>query len=518
MAFRDSCVFVRAGRVCQSVHPSSFVRELVAAVSPQGGTVTELDENENPVDAVWPDRPALPATPFRVHPLQYAGASVAEKLSLVSAEMAARTATLAVFAALDDVAYLLNLRAADVACCPVGTAYCTVGRDGTATLYCNADAKIAPGGEVAAHLAAAGVGVRAYGAVADDVAAHADADAGHRVWLDTSSCNHALARRVPADRLVDAQTAVQGMKAVKNAAEIDGMVEAHLRDGVAMAEFMGWLEAEVRAGGTVSEVEIHQILTAARARQAGFLEPSFASIAGVGPNGAVVHYTATDGPDLRHCTPNVPLLLDSGGQYACGTTDVTRTWHFGTPGAAFGAMYTRVLRGHIALDTAVWPEGTPGFVLDAFARQHLWRAGADYGHGTGHGVGAALNVHEGPMGISRKFENQEPLKEGMVLSNEPGYYVPGEYGIRIENLVLVRRADVGTTGGKKFFKFEKLTMIPIQTKGLVNVDDLTEGELDWIDDYHQEVWEKVGARMADGTIGKEWLRRNCDKIRRTHQQ
>mmetsp|Transcript_31280 Transcript_31280/g.71549 ORF Transcript_31280/g.71549 Transcript_31280/m.71549 type:complete len:345 (-) Transcript_31280:117-1151(-) len=342
-----------------------------------------------------------------------------------------------------------------------------------------------------------------------------EACAENKVWLDQKRCNHAVARLVPDDRLVDDVTTAARMKAVKNEAEIKGMQMAHEVDGVAMAEFMAWLEKTVLAGRKVSEVEVDRVLTAARARQDGFLEPSFPTIAGVGSNGAIIHYKACENDTMKYLGQEDPILIDSGGQYVYGTTDVTRTWHFGKPTEEFVEMYTRVLKGHIALDSTVFPEGTPGFVLDAFARQFLWKAGRNYGHGTGHGVGAALNVHEGPQSISPRYNNQEPVKNGMIVSNEPGYYVPGSYGIRHENLVLVVDAKIGDSEeGKGFLKFEKLTLIPFQTN-LVNIDMMTVEELDWIDQYHEKVWKKVGARLEDGSEEKEWLRRNCEKINRS---
>lgn len=273
-------------------------------------------------------------------------------------------------------------------------------------------------------------------------------------------------------------------------------------------EFLAWLDATVQTRA-VSELEIDEVLTGLRARRDKFLGLSFDTIAGVGPNGAVIHYRATPESNGR-MTRDMMLLLDSGAQYADGTTDVTRTVHFGEPSEEQREAFTRVLQGHIGIDTAVFPEGTPGFVLDAYARRALWAAGLDYAHGTGHGVGAALNVHEGPQGISFNFANQTPLQPGMVLSNEPGYYAAGAWGIRIENLlVVVEKQGLGGPGGKdprqrRFLGFERLTHIPI-SKRLVKRALLAPEEVRWIDEYHAEVWARVGP-LVESEEARAWLR------------
>lgn len=306
------------------------------------------------------------------------------------------------------------------------------------------------------------------------------------------------------------------------------MRQAHIVDGAAMAHFMSWLELEIVVKGrAVSEVEIDLVLTGYRAEQPGFMEVSFRTIAGVGPNGAIVHYRATEDSDLlKYLDKENPILIDSGGQYTYGTTDVTRTWHFGTPTPEFIDYYTRVLKGNIGLDTMVFPENTPGFVLDVFARKSLWDVGKDYGHGTGHGVGAALNVHEGPHSISPRWANKEVLKKGMVVSNEPGFYDDGRFGIRIENLLEIQYVkpehneasasgnDDAASSEKKFLTFAKLTVIPIQ-KNLINLNLMTVEELDWLDSYHELVWEKVSPLLETDSPAMEWLEKSCSKIERT---
>eukprot|EP00545_Synedropsis_sp_CCMP1620_P011335 CAMPEP_0119016574 /NCGR_PEP_ID=MMETSP1176-20130426/13638_1 /TAXON_ID=265551 /ORGANISM="Synedropsis recta cf, Strain CCMP1620" /LENGTH=635 /DNA_ID=CAMNT_0006970045 /DNA_START=41 /DNA_END=1948 /DNA_ORIENTATION=- len=505
------------------VHAASFSKELKDAFRQENdqATIGELVtcNNANLVDPIWgADRPAIPTSPFRVHPLEYAGTSVSEKVALIRSQMREKKATLAVFSTLDDVAYLLNMRAmGDVETCPVGIAYATVGLE-QMTLYCDSKKVTA----VQQHLQDANCTVQPYDAIIDDMEDHLQCETS-KVWIDKSRANLAIVSVIPDKVCLNAQNAVTPMKACKNAAELQGMRQAHLADGVAMAEFMAWLQHEIVVeGNTVSEVEIDLKLTACRAKQPGFLEVSFPTIAGVGANGAIIHYRAQEGTELlKYLDREQPVLIDSGGQYTYGTTDVTRTWHFSeTPSLEFKNYYTRVLKGHIGVDTMVYPENTPGFVLDVFARKSLWDVGADYGHGTGHGVGAALNVHEGPMGIAPRWTNTEVLKKGMVISNEPGYYEDGNFGIRIENLLEISYvksehnddADAPSKG-KKFLKFDKLTMIPIQ-KNLIDQSLMTPEELDWLDAYHQEVLEKVGPLLKEDSPAMVWMQASCEPIGR----
>lgn len=506
------------------VHPASFAKELhdaFALVSEEA--IGELDTSQpNLIDPIWDSaRPPIPTSPFRVHPIEYAGVAVSDKVSLIRKEMEAKKATLAIFCTLDDVAYLLNVRAmGDVETCPVGIAYATVSRD-EVTLYCDA-AKVASE-EIREHLE--DVVFKPYEDIVGDVRAHAEKPE-HKVWMDMSRANYALSSIVPEKALVDAQNAITPMKACKNAAELEGMRRAHIVDGASMAKFMAWLqETIVVEGRAVSEVEIDLKLTGFRAEQPGFLEVSFPTIAGVGPNGAIIHYRAQEDNDLlKYLDMENPILIDSGGQYLYGTTDVTRTWHFGTPTPEFSDYYTRVLKGNIGVDSMIFPENTPGFVLDVFARKALWDVQLDYGHGTGHGVGAALNVHEGPHSISPRWGNKEVLKKGMVVSNEPGYYEDGNFGIRIENLLEISyvmpehndeadREASSKSSAKKFLKFDKLTMIPIQ-KNLIDQSLMTEAELDWLDSYHRMVMAKVGPLLEADTPAMRWLEESCSPIDR----
>ena len=514
-----------------------FVNGHDRSVPPVIAVLETLDGKSNIVDSIWDGRPALPKNPFVVHPIEYAGLSVADKVDKIRAEMKDRKATLVVFGALDDIAYLFNVRCMnDVETCPVGIAYATISRD-VATLYCD-DEKVTPA-DVAMHLLSSNVVVRPYEDVVEDVRAHLRSDpTKSKVWLDGSRSNYALGRVIPIPNRIDAQNPIAVMKSVKNDAEMEGMRRAHIVDGAAMAEFMAWLEHAIVIEGRsdVSEVEVDLVLTGCRAKQPGFKEVSFPTIAGCGSNGAIVHYRAAFGSDLlKYVSKTAPILIDSGGQYEYGTTDVTRTWFFGdTPSDDFKEAYTRVLKGNIGVDTMIFPENTPGFVLDVFARKALWEVGLDYGHGTGHGVGAALNVHEGPHSISPRWLNKEVLKRGMVTSNEPGYYEDGNFGVRIENLLEIVDANPPTTtngddaetahppvakkqriegGGKKFLKFTRLTQIPIQ-KDLIKLDIMTKTELDWLDAYHEEVLKKVAPLLEEGSPSMKWLVKSCEKIER----
>mmetsp|Transcript_10864 Transcript_10864/g.16757 ORF Transcript_10864/g.16757 Transcript_10864/m.16757 type:complete len:746 (-) Transcript_10864:76-2313(-) len=531
------------------VHSASFVKELEDAFEKSAATLSSDEcKNEsdkkigtidssspNLVDVIWgEDRPPVPTSPFRVHPLEYAGMSVQDKISKIHTEMKTKKATLSVFSTLDDVAYLFNMRAmGDVETCPVGIAYATIEEDAhedshvKVTLYC--DSKKVQSEDVQQHLKEAGVTIAPYDDIVGDVKAHCEQDEKHnKVWIDKSRANYAICGVISAGQLIDSQNAITPLKACKNAAEMEGMRQAHIVDGAAMANFISWLEhAIVTEGRSVSEVEIDRVLTGERAKQPGFLEVSFPTIAGVASNGAIIHYSAKEDSELlKYMDITTPILIDSGGQYTYGTTDVTRTWHFGTPTPKFVDAYTRVLKGNIGVDTMVFPENTPGFVLDVFARKALWDNGMDYGHGTGHGVGAALNVHEGPHSISPRWANTESLKKGMVVSNEPGYYEDGNFGIRIENLIEISYVkpehneakddddEDSKSTEKKFLKFDKLTMIPIQ-KSLIDVSLMTEAELDWLDEYHAIVFEKISPLLDAGSPAMEWLVKSCAKIDRS---
>jgi len=466
---------------------AAFADKLERALG-QDAKVVDLHGSGNPVDAVWgASRPPAPAAPLRVHPAEHAGEAAPSKLERVREAYRLKGATATAVSALDEVCWLFNIRGGDVACNPVALAYALV-EDGAATLFVD-PAKVPA--DVAEALAADGISVEPYDAALERISAAAQRD-GAKILVDPARCSAAVANAVPPANRVAAASPVASLKAVKNAAEKAGMRAAHARDGAAVCRAFSEASRRVRAGEPTTERDVDALLFQARSADPLFLEPSFPTIAGAGPNGAVIH--GSPGDDL--VTRETLLLVDSGGQYVDGTTDATRTMHFGNATAAERRAYTAVLKGHVALDVAVFPEDTAGFVLDAFARKPLWALGYDYAHGTGHGVGAALNVHEGPISVSPRFSNQEVLKRGMVISNEPGYYEADAFGVRIENLLSIEPAsDHNVPNGKKFLKFEALTLIPIDA-GCVDVSMLDAAERAWIDGYHAEVRAQLAPLLS----------------------
>ncbi|KAK4273461.1 hypothetical protein QN277_021858 [Acacia crassicarpa] len=486
--------------------------------------------NINLVDEIWKEsRPKPPNKPVRVHDLKYAGLDVAAKLSSLRSELASAGSSAIIISMLDEIAWLLNLRGSEVPHSPVMYAYLIVEID-RAKLFID-HSKVTE--EVSDHLKKAGVELRQYDSILSEI--ESLAAKGASLWLDTSSVNAAIVNTYKA--ACDKYYHIQGTKqkprtdgssenlngptavlkfcpvslakAIKNESELEGMRNCHLRDAAALAEFWEWLEKEISKDRALTEVEVSDKLLEFRSKQAGFLDTSFETISASGANGAVIHYK----PEPESCSivdANKLFLLDSGAQYVDGTTDITRTVHFGKPTARERECFTRVLQGHIALDLSVFPENTPGFVLDAFARSFLWKAGLDYRHGTGHGVGAALNVHEGPQSISYRYGNLTSLQEGMVVSNEPGYYEDYSFGIRIENLLYVRVMETPNRyGGIQYLGFEKLTFVPIQIK-LVDLSLLSAAEVDWLNSYHSQVWEKVSP-LLDGSA-RQWLWNNTRPV------
>ena len=447
---------------------------------------------ENPVDAVWGARPAMPAAPLRLHPLEFAGEHVESKLARVRDATADLGATGLVVSALDEVCWLFNVRGGDVACNPVALAYAYVDH-ASATLFVDA-AKVPK--DVADALAKAGVDVRAYERALPFIrAAAAEAD----VCVDPSRCSAAVVDAVAENHRVAEPCPVADFKSVKNAAELKAMRAAHVRDGAAVARAFSRLEKRVQGGTETSELDVDALLLEERSRDPTFIEPSFPTIAGAGANGALIHGAPSD----SLVTTSTLLLVDSGGQYHDGTTDATRTMHFGVPSKEEKRAFSAVLKGHIGLDVAVFPEDTIGFVLDAFARKALWACGLDYGHGTGHGVGAALNVHEGPISVSPRFANKSVLKNGMVLSNEPGYYQAGAFGVRIENLLAIEPAPVPRVpDGKAFLRFSYLTLIPIDAN-CIDVSMLDAAEVAWVDAYHADVRRQLSPLLEGEAL--EWL-------------
>lgn len=454
-------------------------RELSDAVLAAGGRIVAIDENL--VDRVWTDRPALPATPVTVWPEAHAGQSVADKLTAIRTGVTALGGSALVATTLDEIAWIFNLRGSDVAFNPVFVAWAIIEAQAT-TLYVN-PAKIGP--EAAAHLAAANVRVAAYEAFGEGL----DALSDQRVIVDKGDANQWIMTRLEhaGARPHMTRSPVQLLRAKKNAVEADGMRRAHVRDAVAVVRFLAWLENGWRApqadGTPLDELGAAARLEAFRREGEHFRGLSFDTIAGFGPNGAIVHYRASPATS-RVIGDTTLFLLDSGAQYLDGTTDITRTLHLGTPTDEQREHYTRVLRGHLGLGQTSFPRGTTGTQLDAFARAPLWEVGLNYGHGTGHGVGCYLSVHQGPHRISPAL-NDVPLEPGMIVSNEPGLYLAGAYGIRIENLVLVVTTRDATPCGP-FFGFEDLTLVPY-CRRLIAPSLLSADERGQVDAYHARV-------------------------------
>jgi Xaa-Pro aminopeptidase len=478
------------------LHTKTWVEQATKALAEKGATLVAVDTN--PVDAVWPDRPLPSDARLVVQPDSLAGKSSAEKRQDIADWLVARKADAAVLSALDSIAWTFNVRGADVERTPVALAYALVNADGTADLF------VAPekvGEDVAQHL---GNAVRLY--PRDAFAGHLASLAGKRVAADPERAVSAIFATLgeAGATVLELRDPAVLPKAVKNAAEIAGQDAAQARDGAALTRFLHWLSVEAPKGG-IDELAAAAKLQAFREETGALKDLSFDTISGAGPNGAVVHYRVTEETN-RPLALNSLYLVDSGGQYQDGTTDVTRTVAIGTPTPEMRDRFTRVLKGHIALARAVFPQGTRGSQLDTLARQYLWAVGLDYAHGTGHGVGSFLAVHEGPQRIapggSGFAGGDEPLQSGMILSNEPGYYKAGEYGIRIENLVLVEPRDA-PGAEKKLLGFRTLTFAPLD-RGLIDLAMLSPEERAWVDGYHAQVAAIVGPQL-DGAAA-DWLK------------
>ncbi len=467
----------------------------------QAGAQLKLLEG-NLVDRVWgASRPGRSAAPIEVLGQRLTGATAGQKLRWVRAEMARQGVDAHVITSLDAIAWLFNVRAADVAHNPVAIAYALITRR-AATLYTDLR-KVGP---AAARALRAHAAFQPYEAVGPALAAMGKARL--RVWADSATANMWVLGKLKGCPLLVEPSPVYRLKARKNEAEVAGMRAAHLRDGVAMARLLAWLPGAVAAGGQ-TEHTVAQRVDALRAEQARFRGTSFGTIAGYGRNGAVIHYEASAEGAAR-LRPRGMLLLDSGGQYADGTTDITRTVLLGgQPSREQRDRFTRVLKGHIALITCRFPAGTVGKQLDTVARLPLWRAGLNYNHGTGHGVGFFLNVHEGPQSISPTRCTGAPLEAGNILSIEPGYYKEGRYGIRIENLALVVPDPEASTPEQPWLRFEPLTLCPIDTR-LVDRALLAPEELRWLNDYHRQVRAALSPHLEGADL--RWLRQATRRL------
>ena len=447
------------------------------------------------VEVVWGAlRPPLPSGQVRLHPEAYAGESAPDKLSRLAEHMVDLGADALLLGALDEIAWLFNLRGEDVAHNPVFIAYAVVER-GRASLF----AERGKFSEEVYHGLPDSVSVRPYESLEQHL--RGLGKAGAVVWFDPSTVNSQAAAvvAVSCPGVVREPGIVSQWKSTKNAAEIAGMRNCHIRDGVSMVRFLSWLGDAVEAGGQ-TEITVAEKLGGLRAENDLFVGTSFSTISAYGANGAIVHYSATPESNAAVAPGNL-LLVDSGGQYEDGTTDITRTVALGAPTEGQKRAYTAVLKGHLQLGGALFPEGTDGYQLDVLARCHLWNLGLNYGHGTGHGVGAALCVHEGPFSVSPR-KNLTPLRPGNILSNEPGFYEAGGYGVRIENLVLVEEKK--TTDSGTFLCFDELTLCPYDLN-LVEESMLCRREVDQVNAYHAKVRETLSPLLGDAD--REWLER-----------
>ncbi|MEA2757069.1 MAG: Xaa-Pro aminopeptidase, partial [Aliidongia sp.] len=476
----------------------SQVERLRAATLQAGAALRAVEWN--PLDAAWSGRPAAPLAPVVPQPLAFAGKSSSDKRREIGEALVREKRDAAVITAADSLAWLLNIRGGDVAHTPLALGYALIDTEGRVDLFIDRR-KLAPGLET--HL---GNQVAVQGV--EEFARALDALAGKSVQIDPATGPSWIFDRLTQAnaRPIAATDPVMLPKALKNPVELAGMRSAHRRDGAAVTRFLHWLDGAA-AGGELGEIASSDRLEAFRAEGEHFRDLSFPSISGAGPNGAIVHYRASAESE-RRLEPNSLYLIDSGAQYLDGTTDITRTVAVGTPSAEMKDRYTRVLKGHIALSRAIFPKGTTGTQLDILARHALWQVGLDYDHGTGHGVGCYLGVHEGPARIA-KVPSVQALLPGMVLSNEPGYYKTGGYGIRIENLVVV--TPVERAGAEReIYGFETLTFAPID-KRPIEIGLLDAGEIAWLDNYHAQVRAIVLPQLDDPAV-RAWLERATEPL------
>jgi Xaa-Pro aminopeptidase len=473
------------------LHTSSAAERLAAACTKTGAELIAVDSN--PVDAIWTERPPPPLAPVAIHGPQFSGETEADKLNRIRSEIDKLGVDALVFSDSHAVAWTFNIRGADVAHTPLPLSYALVPKNGRPTVFID-HRKLSNAARD--HLEQSAE-VREPDALAGELTALSKA--GGSIALDNATAADALTRLISAagGKVVRGSDPVALLKAMKNPTEIAGTRAAHRRDAVALARFLAWVVREAPKG-TLTEIDAVEALETFRRDTGALKDVSFPTIAGTGPNGAIVHYRVTRKSN-RRIVPGDLLLVDSGAQYEDGTTDVTRTIAVGEPTGEMRDRFTRVLRGHIAIARAVFPDGTTGAQLDTLARQFLWQAGIDFEHGTGHGVGSYLSVHEGPARISKL--GTTPLKRGMILSNEPGYYKTDGYGIRIENLELVIAAHVAGAE-KPMNAFETLTLAPIDRR-LIEVAMLSPAERDWLDAYHARVRDEVRSHLDE--TEKLWL-------------
>jgi len=457
-----------------------------------------LDTKTDLISTAWPNRPALPNAPLFIHEEKFAGKSSTEKINLVRNAMAKANANLFLLNSLDEIAWLFNIRGTDVDYNPVIIAYAAI-EPNQAILFIDLQKLTA---NTKAYFESHHITVKDYKSVTEYV----DSLQNTIILLDKSKMNQAIYEQVKAKNQVKFESSpVLQLKSIKNETEINGTRLSMVKDGVALTRFLMWLEHSLAQGHGINELSVADKLRGFRAEQDLFFGESFAPIVGYKAHGAIVHYSANETTNAE-IKPEGLLLIDSGAQFPHGTTDITRTFALGHPTEEEKSDFTLVLKGHIALAQAIFPTGTCGYQLDALARQFLWKKGLNYGHGTGHGVGCFLCVHEGPQAI-RPDINKTPLEAGMIISNEPGIYRTGEHGIRLENLVLVQKSNFSDKND--FFCFETLTLFPFDTKA-INISLMTAAEIAWLNTYHETVFNKLSPLLNQNE--KTWLKEKCQAI------
>ena len=469
------------------VNSTSDVKALISDLRQQGGITVRT--NMDPLAQIWQQRPPIPTAPVELYSLEYAGESTREKLARIRKALRERHADGMLMSALDDIAWTLNLRGTDVHCNPVFVSYLLISSQ-DATLFINQE-KLTP--EVSEYLKTEGIKTDDYDNIGEGLKNYFE----YNILLDPNEVNYTLYKMVSRE-VVEEESPVKRMKTVKNTTEIKGFHRAMLKDGIALVKFLAWLKPAVEAGGQ-TEISIDRKLTELRAEQPLFRGISFDTIAGYQAHGAIVHYEATPETDIP-IKPEGFLLLDSGAQYLDGTTDVTRTIALGPITEEQKKVYTLVLKGHIQIELCKFPSGASGTQIDILAREPMWREGLNYLHGTGHGVGTYLNVHEGPHQFRMEWK-PAPLVAGMTITDEPGIYLAGKFGVRIENTLLIKPYMKTEFG--QFLQFESLTLCPIDTTPIV-VDMLSAEERQWLNDYHQMVCDRLLPHLTP--TEQRWLR------------
>lgn len=469
------------------VNSYSSTSGLIADLRKAGGITVRT--NFDPLEEIWKDRPSIPLNSVEIQPMEFAGEDVSSKIKRIRLALRAQHADGMLVSALDDIAWTLNLRGTDVHCVPVFVSYLLIASD-KVSLFVD-EAKVSS--EIRAYLESNGVSIYKYNKVEEGLKAYSE----YNILLDGNETSYYLWKAVRCQEIIQASSPIPAMKAVKNEAEIAGYRSAMLKDGVALVKFLKWLLPAVEAGGE-TEISIDKKLTALRAEQKLFRDISFDTIAGYQAHGAIVHYEATPETDIP-LKPEGLLLLDSGAQYQDGTTDITRTIALGPITEEMKHIYTLVLKAHIQLELAKFPDGASGTQLDALGRECMWREGLNFLHGTGHGVGSYLSVHEGPHQIRMEYM-PTPLRAGMTLTDEPGLYLAGKFGVRIENTVLL--SDYMKTEFGKFLQIEPLTLCPIDTAP-IDLTMLMPEELAWLNEYHAKVYAELAPYLDEDE--KKWL-------------